>query len=258
LSEQGGLRIIRAANPGPLALDGTRTHIVGRERVAIIDPGPQLEEHIDAVAEVIGDGVVVSILLTHDHSDHADGAAVLAARVHAPVRGLGTGTLADGVAIDTDAGELHVIATPGHTRDHVAYHWPAGRAVFVGDLMIGGMDTALVAPPEGDLADYLASLERVRSLGARTLHPAHGEPFAEPGVALDRYVAHRRDRLDRIRSALAGAGARGATLEEILVTVYGRELPAQLRPAAAGAAHAYLDWLVAQGEAHEESGRWRA
>jgi glyoxylase-like metal-dependent hydrolase (beta-lactamase superfamily II) len=259
VGERAGLRIIRAANPAPLTLDGTRTHIVGRDPAAIIDPGPDLPGHLDAVAEVIGDGVVVSILLTHDHPDHADGAAALAERLDARVRWLGDDTLADGDAIQTDAGELRALATPGHARDHVAFHWPAGRAAFVGDLMLGGLDTALVAPPEGDLADYLASLGRVRSLGAAVLHPAHGDPFMNADAAIERYLAHRRERLEGVRRALESAGPGGAALDDVLDAVYGPALPAALRPAAAGATRAYLDYLRATGEARqEEAGLWRA
>ena len=97
--------------------------------------------------------------------------------------------------MQTDAGELIAIATPGHTADHVAFHWPDARAVFVGDLMLGGMDTALIAPPEGDLVAYLDSLERVRALRADVHIPAHGDPFEDADAAIDRYVAHRRARL---------------------------------------------------------------
>lgn len=259
MGEQGGLRIIRAANPAPLTLDGTRTHIVGRSRAAIIDPGPDLPVHLDAVAEAIGDGVVVSMLLTHDHPDHAGGAASLASRLNAPVQWLGDGTLVDRGRIDTDAGVLIAIATPGHTRDHVAFHWPDGGTVFVGDLMLGGLDTALVAPPEGDLGEYLRSLARVRLCAADTLRPAHGEPFADPEAAIERYLAHREERLARVQAALVAAGPGGASLDDVTGAVYGPSLPPALRPAATGAALAYLEHLTRSGEAHrEEDGRWRA
>ena len=258
MSERDGLRIIRASNPAPLTLDGTRTHVVGRDSIAIIDPGPDLPEHLDAVAEVIGGGVVVSILLTHAHPDHADGARALSARVGAPVRGLRDGSLAAGERILTEAGALHVIATPGHTPDHVAFHWPAARAVFVGDLMLGGLDTALVAPPEGDLGEYLQSLRRLQALDADVLYPAHGEPFENPAAAIDRYIAHRHERLARVRRALGDAGAAGASPNEVMSIVYGSDLDPGLRPAAMGATLAYLRWLEDAGEASLEEDRWRA
>lgn len=257
MGARAGLRIIRAANSAPLTLDGTRTHIVGRAAAAIIDPGPDLPGHLDAVAEAIGDGVVVSILLTHDHPDHADGAAALGERLGTPVRSARGGSLAEGDRIETDAGVLHALATPGHTPDHVAFHWSAGRAVFVGDLMLGGLDTALVAAPEGDLAAYLRSLDRVRDLDPEILYPAHGEAFTDPAAAVERYVSHRRERLERVRGALADAGAGGASVDEVLTAVYGPELAPELRLAAAGATRAYLDFLAASGEARPEEGRWR-
>ncbi len=258
MAERAGLRVIRAANPAPLTLDGTRTYIVGRERVAIIDPGPDLPAHIDAVAETIGGGVVVSILLTHDHPDHADGAPVLAGRLGAPILRFGAG-LAHGHRIDTDAGELIAIATPGHTPDHVALHWPAARAVFVGDLMLGGMDTALIAPPEGDLASYLDSLERVRALRPDVLYPAHGEPFEQTDDAIARYIAHRRARLDRVREALEAARPLALTPRQITRAVYGPDLDESLRAAAEAATLAYLRYLERTGAAAPDAGgRWRA
>jgi glyoxylase-like metal-dependent hydrolase (beta-lactamase superfamily II) len=258
VAERAGLRVIRAANPAPLTLDGTRTYIVGRERVALIDPGPDLQQHIDAVAEAIGGGVVVCILLTHDHPDHADGAAALARRVNAPILRHGAG-LAHGQRVQTDAGDLVAIATPGHTPDHIAFHWPDARVVFVGDLMLGGMDTALVAPPEGDLAAYLDSLERVRALGATTLYPAHGEPFDDPPAAIARYIAHRKQRLERVREALEAARPLAVSAPRITRAVYGPDLDETLRPAAEAATLAYLRWLERTGAAHtDEKGRWRA
>src|SRR5690606_5036745 len=127
------------------------------------------------------------------------------------------GTLADGDRLETDAGVLEVVATPGHTPDHVAFHWARGGAVFVGDLMLGGLETALVAAPEGDLGAYLASLERVRALGARVLYPAHGPPFADPAAALDAYARHREARLQQVLAALQ-RGAAG--VGEIVDAVY--------------------------------------
>lgn len=255
--EREGLRIIRAANPSALTLDGTRTHIVGRDRVAVIDPGPLLESHLDAVADTIGDGVVVSVLLTHRHPDHDAGAAALAARVNAPVLAIADGNLTDADVVETDAGALRVLATPGHTPDHAAFHWPAARLVFVGDLMLGGMDTALVAPPEGDLREYLASLGRVRALDADALVPAHGPAFDDPAAAIDRYVAHRHARLDRARKALEDVSAGGESLDALMRTVYGADLPPNLAGAARAALVAYLEYLAGSGEARRTGpDRW--
>ena len=135
-------RVLQAANPSPMTLDGTRTFIVGRERPVVIDPGPDAPRHLDAIERALGGAVPVAILLTHAHGDHADAAAPLAARTGAPVwRG------SDGDEVNTDAGPLRAIATPGHTPEHLAFLWD--RQLFAGDAFMGGSDTTLVAPPEG-------------------------------------------------------------------------------------------------------------
>lgn len=238
------LRALLAPNPSPLTLDGTRTWLVGRSRVAVIDPGPDDTHHRARILDEIGDGAVAAILLTHTHPDHAAGAAALARAAGAPIRSQTGGTLADGDRIATDAGELVALATPGHTPDHFAFHWPAERAVFCGDLMMGGLDTALVAAPEGDLGAYLASLERIRALAPQVIHPAHGPSFDEPLAAIDAYVAHRAAREAQVLHALE-AGARDP--DEVVDRVYGAALEPALRPAARAAVVAYLEHLRGAG-----------
>jgi glyoxylase-like metal-dependent hydrolase (beta-lactamase superfamily II) len=244
-----GLRVLRAENPSPLTLDGTRTYILGRERCVVVDPGPALADHLDALDRALEEGVEVRIALTHDHPDHAAGAPGLAERlaargVRADTRGCAGGTLEEGDTLDADAGRLFVLATPGHTRDHVAFYWPGADAAFCGDLMMGGLDTALVAPPEGHLGDYLASLGRLAALQPRAIFPAHGPPFTtSPAGAIATYLEHRRARLDQVRAALEEG------LEEpdaIVTRVYGDALPATLRAAATAALHAYLDHIAAE------------
>lgn len=250
-------RAILAPNPSPLTLDGTRTYLVGRRRVAVVDPGPDLPSHLDAVTAAVGDAEVVGILVTHDHPDHADAAPTLARRTGAPIRAAGLGTLRPGDAIPTDAGELHALATPGHTPDHLALHWPAAAAIFVGDLLLGGQDTALVAPPEGDLTAYLDSLARLRALPARVLYPAHGEPFADPAEAIDRYVRHREQRLAQVLRALEQTRPEPATVDRLVDQVYGRGLDPRLRAAAAGATLAYLEHLARAGQVRRAAEGWQ-
>jgi glyoxylase-like metal-dependent hydrolase (beta-lactamase superfamily II) len=249
------LREILAPNVSPLTLDGTRTYVVGRRRVVVIDPGPAASSHLDAVVAAVGDAQVQAVALTHAHEDHAGGAALLAERLRAPLRSRAAGTLADGDRLETDAGALIAVATPGHTPDHMAFHWAQAGAVFVGDLMLGGLETALVAAPEGDLGAYLASLERVRALGARVLYPAHGPRFTDPAAALDAYARHREERLRQVLDALE-RGAAG--VGEIVDAVYGAELAADLRGAAAASVIVYLEHLEAAGRVEREAGgRWR-
>jgi glyoxylase-like metal-dependent hydrolase (beta-lactamase superfamily II) len=238
------LREVLAPNASPMTLDGTRTYLVGNARVAVIDPGPGDPGHLDRLTALIGEASCVGVVVTHTHADHAAGAPGLAARLGATAGSRGEGTLADGDRIDTDAGPLIAVATPGHTQDHTAFHWPAAGAVFCGDLMMGGLDTALVAPPEGDLADYLLSLERIRDLNPRIIYPAHGPSFESAHAAIDSYISHRRDRERQVLESLA-AGA--DDVEAIVERVYGPGLPPEFRGVARGAVHAYLDHLEKHG-----------
>lgn len=242
------VRWIRADNPSPMTLDGTRTYIIGAARVAIIDPGPLLPAHLDAIAAAVGERATAVILITHSHPDHNEGAAALAARLRAEID-----EARDGHAIDTDAGDLLALATPGHTPDHMSFLLESQRAVFCGDLMTGGMDTALVAPPEGNLREYLHSLERIRALNPAVIHPAHGPSFHEPQVTIDRYVHHRMERIEQVVSALA----QGPSSAEALVDkVYGPQLDRRLRRYAESAVEAYLAYLAAGGRVWLSNGEW--
>ena len=229
------VRSIIANNASAMTLDGTRTYIVGERRVAVIDPGPLQEEHLRAVADAIGSGASVSVLVTHSHSDHADGAAHLAEMLHTDVR-----DVRDNDVIETDAGQLHAIATPGHTPDHMSFHLAREAAVFCGDLMMGGLDTALVAVPEGNLRDYLHSLDKLRALRPRIIYPAHGDPFHDPDDAIARYVHHRDERVRQVADALS-AGARSN--DELIDRIYGKEIDPRLRSYAGSAIEAYVDYL---------------
>lgn len=250
-------RFVRASNPSPLTLDGTRTWLVGRQRVAVLDPGPALPAHLEAVAAAVtGEpgAAAVAILVTHDHPDHAPGARPLSERLGAPLLSLKAGTLRAGDRVQTDAGALVAVPTPGHAPDHVAFHWPEADAVFCGDLMLGGQATALVAPPEGDLTEYLASLARLQALRPRVLYPTHGEPFTDPAAALAEYVRHREERLAQVLAALAPGEASADT---ILTRVYGAALDPRLRAAATGATLAYLAHLQRLGRVRRAGERWR-
>lgn len=250
-------RVVLAANPSPMTLDGTRTFLVGRERPVVIDPGPADPAHLDAVEAALGGRQPAAILLTHAHPDHAGGAGELARRTGAGVR-MGRGALQplpdaavrwwmeDGDGVETDAGVVRAVATPGHAPEHLAFHWvegaaPPGGALFVGDLLMGTGDTTLVSPPEGDLAAYLASLERVELLRPAVLYPSHGPPIAEVAETVERYRAHRRARIEQVEAALRRRP--GASRDELVDLVYGDALPPALRGAAKGSLAAILHFL---------------
>ena len=249
------VRTVLAPNASAMTLEGTRTYLLGRARVVVIDPGSGDPAHLDAVADLVGDGVLASVVVTHAHPDHEDGADALAERFGAPVRMQKRGTLADGDTVTTDAGELRAVATPGHTPDHTALFSPGPGLLFCGDLMMGGHDTALVAPPEGRLGPYLASLQRVRALEPKVIYPAHGPAFRNPGPVLERYIRHRELRLDQVRRALK-AGVRGT--DGLLDAVYGDSLIPELRDAAAAALKAYLEHLQGLGEIRRVGRDWEA
>lgn len=252
-------RTLIAPNPSAMTLDGTRTFIVGRERPAVIDPGPDDPAHLRAILDALGGASPAAILLTHSHGDHTAAAPALARATGAPVMiAPGSGIdeaagelvarwLAEGDEIETDGGALAVIHTPGHAPEHVAFHHPATGALFVGDTFMGGLDTTLVAPPEGDLAAYLRSLDRIASLSPSILYPAHGPPIADAAEAVARYRRHREERIAQVVRALRAAGP--ARTGELVRAVYGAALDPRLRLAAEGSLHAILGYLAAEGRA---------
>ncbi len=178
-------------------------------RSVVVDPGPQIEAHLDAVAEHAGDVAVV--LLTHGHLDHSEAARSFAERVGCGVRALdpqhrlGDEGLGDGDVVAVDGLEVHVVGTPGHTSDSLSFVLPAERAVLTGDTVLG-RGTTVVAHPDGQLGAYLDSLHRLRALAEEqdltAVWPGHGPVIDDALGALDYYLAHRRERLEQVREAL--------------------------------------------------------
>jgi hydroxyacylglutathione hydrolase len=242
------IRYVLAHNASPMTLDGTRTYLIGRRNVAVIDAGPALDAHFDAVMSALGEGVAVGVLNTHQHADHAEGAQALAQRLDT-----GVYAVADGDEVGTDAGPLRALHTPGHTPDHFSFYLEAERAVFCGDLMMGGLDTALVAPPEGDLQEYLNSLEKIRALDCRIIYPAHGPAITDVDATITRYMQHR---LERVQQALSALQSGPASAEELVDRIYGAELDPVLKGYAADAVLAYLMYLRNGGVVDLRENRW--
>lgn len=234
--------LIMAANPGPFTLTGTNTYVVGRDPAWIIDPGPALDEHLDAVvAEAQARGGAAGIVLTHDHHDHADAVPALRERLAVAIVGAAryagaTERLADGDAI----GPFTVHATPGHAPDHLAY--VAGDVAFTGDAVLGS-GSVFVWPDPGALRGYLDALGRLRTLPLARIAPGHGPLVDDPHAKLDEYVAHR---LDRERRLVAALDAGGRSVDELLDAAWS-DAPAVLRPAAAITMAAHLDKLEEEG-----------
>ncbi len=234
------VRSFLAPNPGPLTLDGTRSYLVGDDPVAIIDPGPRIESHISALAEAVRPASEIVILLTHAHDDHAAASARLAHRTGGSVHGPGGDhDLGDGQVIATSVGDLVAVATPGHARRHFCFHHPDTASIFVGDLIMGKGDTTWTGEYLGAVADYLRSLDRLDALAPRTLHPAHGPPIPDAAATIARFRAHRLERIEQVRRAVA-TGHAGAPA--IARHVYG-PLPPKIRTMAEAGVDAILDYL---------------
>jgi glyoxylase-like metal-dependent hydrolase (beta-lactamase superfamily II) len=233
---------VQADNPGPFTLQGTNTWLVGRDPCWVVDPGPDLEAHLEAVlADAADRGGIGGIAVTHDHDDHVAGVAELRRRSGDPP--VGAARFADaGVRLgDGDAfGPLRVIATPGHATDHLAFL--AGRALFSGDAVLGH-GSVFVWPDPGALRGYLAALERLATLDLAVICPGHGPLVLDPAAKLAEYLAHRRDRERRLIDALE-QGRR--TVQELLDAAWS-DVPSALRPAAAVTLAAHVDKLAEEG-----------
>lgn len=250
---------ILAPNPSPMTLDGTNTYVLGvpgSGEAVLVDPGPDDPTHRGRVDRVVADldAEVRSIALTHHHIDHSEAAAGWAAELRCPVLAptadlaVDAAVLGDGDRVPVRDVEMTVIATPGHTRDHVCFRLGSG-AVLTGDHVLG-RGTSVVVHPDGDLEAYLASLRRVHDLGPSALYPGHGPSLVEdPSAVLRYYAEHRRYRERQLRHALrAGPG----NLDELVARLYA-DVDRRLWPAAAASLSALLSMLEARGELHRGS-----
>jgi len=250
-------RCVLAPNPSLMTLDGTNTWLIAEPDSAtaiVVDPGPDHAGHLQRICAIaLENGLrVADIVLTHRHSDHSEGAPRLAELTGAQVRAvdpacrLGSEGLPPGAVIDSAGCELRVISTPGHTSDSVSLQIPADGVVLTGDTVLG-RGTAVISD-DGSLGDYLESLRRLRMLAAETdlraLLPGHGPLLADPAAVLDFYLAHRAERLDEVRAALA-AGDRNPA--EIVARVYAA-VDKALWQFAESSVRAQLDYLRGLGE----------
>lgn len=246
------MRILRvlAPNPGIRELEGTNTWIVGEGPTIVIDPGPDDPGHVGEVTREAGH--LAAILLTHDHPDHAPGAAALAAATGAPVYAArppeGGNRVADGQRIEARDLALTAVATPGHSPDHVAYFEERQRSLFTGDAVLG-RGTSVIDPPEGDLTAYLRSLRRMVELSPRVIYPGHGPAVLDGPGKLGEYLEHRAAREEQVLDALA-AGLE--TPEEIVPAIYG-DHPVDLYQLAARSVLAHLIKLENDGRAERRT-----
>lgn len=265
---------VLAPNPSPFTYTGTQTHIVGASDVAIIDPGPDDPAHIAAIMAGIAGRAVVAILITHTHRDHSPGSRPLKALTGAAIIGcaplalddLGPRAdasfdrdyapdriLADGEQVAGDGWTLVAVATPGHTSNHLCYALPEARALFTGDHVMG-WSTTVVAPPDGDMAAYMASLELLLARDDRRYYPAHGEPIDTPQRFVRGLAGHRKQREGQIMRLLAA----GPLAVPAMVAQMYAGLDPRLAGAAGGSVLAHLVDLQDRGlVAQRAGGLWR-
>jgi glyoxylase-like metal-dependent hydrolase (beta-lactamase superfamily II) len=255
-----------APNPGPFTFKGTGVYIIGAgERVALVDPGPDLPEHVAALKQALGPRQVSHILITHTHRDHSPAAAALKAWSGAKTFGLPLAAspaaeegmvdeahdhdfvpdvrVHDGMRIAGDGFSLECIATPGHTANHFCYALTEEKALFSGDHVMG-WSTSVIAPPDGNMGAYLVSLQRLAARDDRIFYPTHGSPIAEPRAWLRQLIAHRHAREAQITDALAGGDSNVAALVQRLYP----DIAPALRAAATQQVTAHLDHLIEQGK----------
>jgi glyoxylase-like metal-dependent hydrolase (beta-lactamase superfamily II) len=236
------LRIVRvlAPNPGVFELEGTNTWIVGPDPAIVIDPGPEHEGHFREVQRTAGR--IGEILLTHDHPDHAPGALRLREMTGAPIRAArpveGMEPLRDGEVVRSGLASLLVVATPGHSADHVAFFGSQDGALFTGDAVLG-RGTSVIDPPEGDLVAYLRSLHRMRVLAPRTIYPGHGPVVLRAMAKLEEYVEHRAMRERQVLEALGGERR---TPQELVADIYRDYPPRCTRPPRARCSRTCSSW----------------
>jgi glyoxylase-like metal-dependent hydrolase (beta-lactamase superfamily II) len=250
------IQLIRAPNPGPMTLDGTNTWLIidADQGAVVVDPGPAIQSHLDAVLAACGSRLAM-IVLTHRHLDHAEAAATLAERAGCGVRAadprfrIGPDGLDGGDRLMLDAIMLEVIDTPGHTSDSrsLLLTGPDGVSRLITGDMVLGRGTTVITYPDGDLAAYFDSLELLTRLVAKRnvaqLLPGHGPVVTEPVAWLSFYRRHRLERLDQVRAALA-AGDR--TAGDVVARVYA-DVDRSLWPAAEQSVRAQLEYLEQRG-----------
>lgn len=261
-----GVRRLLAPNPGVMTGPGTNTYLLGERRVTVLDPGPAIESHVEAIRAAAGERLE-AIVVTHTHTDHSPAARLLAAASAVPVLGRPAPdgphqdrrfapdrVLADGDTLSCDGLDLDVLHTPGHASNHLCYLLRGAGMLFTGDHIING-STVVIDPPDGDMKAYLEALERLGRERIEVIAPGHGELIDEPYAALDALIAHRLERERVVAEALAAHP--GLTLERLVPHVYA-DVDRKLYPIAERSLLAHLRKLESEGRAVARDGRWES
>lgn len=260
------IRRIVAPNPGAFTFHGTGTYIVGHGKVAVIDPGPMIDSHLDALARALDGETVTHILVTHTHIDHSPLARPLQRRVGAPIWGCGPHgsgrheqgakveeggdrefvpdtQLRRGDTVEGDGWTITAVPTPGHTSNHLCFALREENALFTGDHVMG-WSTSIVSPPDGDMRAYMASLDLLLGRDDAVYWPTHGGPVRDPKRFVAAFVAHRREREAAILACIRGGIGR---IRDMVPRIYGDTIPPQLYPAAARSVFAHVIDLAERG-----------
>ena len=265
-----GVRRLLAGNPSPFTYSGTQTYIVGTGTVAVIDPGPDLEEHVAAILAATRGEHIDAICCTHTHRDHSPASRPLAVASGAPLIGCAPlaidddgpradatfdfdyapdRVLADGERLEGESWALEAVATPGHTSNHLCFAF--GDALFTGDHVMG-WSTTVVSPPDGDMTLYLRSLDALLARDDRIYYPAHGPPVEAPHDHVRALIEHRRMREEQILGRLREGEGR----IELMVEIIYRDVDPRLHPAAGRSVLAHLRDLERRGLVTGEGERW--
>lgn len=265
---------VLAPNPSPYTYTGTQTYIVGNAgEVAVIDPGPNEPDHLDALMAAIGDDKVVAIMCTHTHRDHSPAAAPLAERTGAPIVGCAPlviktdlprsdeafdttyapdRVLEDGEAMTGRGWTLRAVHTPGHTSNHLCFALEESGALFTGDHVMG-WSTSVVVPPDGDMGDYMRSLDKLYQREDRVYYSAHGAPIEKPRQLVRGMMGHRRQRENQILRLL---GEEPRTLPDFIPLMY-KGLDPRLDGAAQMSVKAHLIDLERRGMVTHSGETWQ-
>ncbi len=267
------IRRLLAPNPSPFTYTGTQTYFVGRGEVAVIDPGPDLGEHVDAILSALVGERVMAIVCTHTHRDHSPASRPLAEATGAPIVGCAPlaiedegpradaafdfdyrpdRVLGDGDRIEGDGWTIEAVATPGHTSNHLCLYVPEANALLTGDHVMG-WSTTVVSPPDGDMAAYMASLDKLLGREDAVYYPAHGPAVEKPKNHVRALIAHRKMREKQILTQLnRGEGCIFSMVE----TMY-KEIDPRLHPAAARSVLAHLIDMETRGLVRQDDDQWR-
>jgi len=255
-----------APNAGPMTGPGTNTYLVGDQELALIDPGPADQSHIDSIFGAIGNRQLKWILVTHTHGDHSPAASPIAEKTGAELVGLPapqgqhqdhsfspTRNYAHGERLDCSEFSIELIHTPGHVSNHFCYLLVDEKLLFTGDHILQGT-TSVILPPDGDMADYMASLDALRQQQMEYLAPGHGDIMADPVGAIDHLIAHRNRREEKIVAAMHTSDA--VDLESLTLKVYDDVAP-HLLPWARLTLEAHLIKLGRESRATETNEGWK-